>query len=195
MNFDEILKKNRSYKDDDGFMIEYKFNYWAQFRYNQIRWNSKDDFVIIEFPFVHEEKEQIIGEGVIQKYLSPNRDIVIPTSSQKEALLFFLSNEASLGQRVVNNIFDEYNRQRSIYKEPDDSSYMPKLQNGNELVTYLELTRVYVLPNSYGNTSFVGLYFGGCSWDEEHGLGVLTWKERVVKIGHIEDASDLRFSL
>lgn len=70
---------------------------------------------------------------------------------------------------------------------------MPNLQASNQLVNYLELTRVYVLPNSSDNISFLGLYFGGCSWDEEHGLGVLTWKEEVVKIGHIEDAADLHF--
>lgn len=67
MTFGEILEKNKSYLDDDGFKIEYKFDYWSRFIYNKIKWYSTTELVTIEFPYVHEEEEKVIREGVILK--------------------------------------------------------------------------------------------------------------------------------
>jgi len=67
----------------------------------------------------------------------------------------------------VDKIFQGYKRLRIEYGEPEDSSFMPRLNKSGELVKYIELTRIYILPNNKDNHSFIGFYFGGCSWDEK----------------------------
>ena len=195
MTFERLIETFKSNKTEDGFEIEYLSEYWTDFRYNKIKWGSKQNYVVIEFPFVHEEKIKINEDGTRYSYVSPNQNISIPTDTQKKALEYLLLNEKKLGDILVDKIFQGYNRLRIEYGEPEDSSFMPRLNKSGELVKYIELTRIHILPNNKDNHSFIGFYFGGCSWDEEHGLGILTWKDKVVKVGQIEDAYDLGFKM
>jgi high-affinity nickel permease len=71
---------------------------------------------------------------------------------------------------------------------------MPKLNNGNELTELIELTQIFILSNSSLDIYFIGFYFA-CGWDDDHGIGFLTHKDKVVQFGQIEEASDEYFKL
>lgn len=47
--------------------------------------------------------------------------------------------------------------------------------------------RIYILDIEKNNLSYIGFSFL-CSWDEEHGYGVMMHKNRVVKMGTEETA-------
>jgi hypothetical protein len=59
---------------------------------------------------------------------------------------------------------------------------LPEIKDGNELDDKITLMRVYVY-----DSNFIGLDFA-CSWDEEHGLGVLLQNFKVNDIGLSEVA-------
>ena len=60
---------------------------------------------------------------------------------------------------------------------------MPDICAPQEPSDLLELQNIYIL----GDTAKIGFQFS-CSWDMEHGLGVMTRKDKVVKIGEAEVA-------
>ena len=59
---------------------------------------------------------------------------------------------------------------------------MPGISTPQELSELLELQNIYILDGAK-----VGFDFS-CSWDMEHGLGVMTQSDKVVKIGSGETA-------
>ncbi len=190
ITFEEIIEKNKNYVTEDGLTIEHLFGFWSHFRYNQIKWNDKSSQIPIYISHAFEEKEQLIREGVTYKYLGINKNINIPTYEQKNALIYLFNNDVELGQTIIDFIFQEYSKLREYYNEPED---MPKISSSAELNTLIELTSIFILYNNHEEISFIGFYFGGCQWDDEHGLGVLTHKNKIVKFGQIEDATDERF--
>lgn len=193
MTFEDIVRQTTSYTSEDGITIEHEFHFWKPFRYNQIKWKAPSSPIPICISHVFEEKEQFIREGVIHKYLGANKNVAIPTAPQKNALVHLFNNEVQLGQAVVNFIFHEYNKLRDYYQEPEDSNFMPKLNSSAELSNLIELTTIFILYNHHQDISFIGFYFGGCQWDDEHGVGVLTYQNEIVKYGQIEEASDEYF--
>ena len=62
---------------------------------------------------------------------------------------------------------------------------MPNICAPHELGRLLELQNIYILLS--GKTVKIGFEFS-CSWDMEHGLGVMTQSDKVVKIGSGETA-------
>ena len=59
---------------------------------------------------------------------------------------------------------------------------MPDICTPQELSELLELQNIYIIDGAK-----IGFEFS-CSWDIEHGLGVMTRKGKVVKIGGGETA-------
>ena len=195
MTFDQIITTTKnSVTEDDRFELEKEFDFWKPFNYNKIKWKSTTTNIPILCSFVNEEKEVVVDQNIIQKFLVPNKDISVPTEEQKNAIIYLFENEFPLGQIVIDYIFNEYNTLREYYKEPDDSDFMPKFNNSNELTEQIELTQIYILSNSNAGIAFIGFYFA-CGWDDEHGIGLLTHRNKVLQFGQIEEASDEYFKI
>ena len=194
MTFDQIISTTKNRVTEDGFELEKDFDFWRPFNYNKIKWKSTTTAVPILCSFAHEEKEIVINHDTTQKVLVPNKNVPIPTEEQKSAILYLFNNEVELGKTVIDYIFNEYNKLREYYKEPDDSDFMPKLNTSNELTRLIELTQIYILSNSNSGISFIGFYLA-CGWDDEHGIGLLTHGNKVLQFGQIEEASDEYFKI
>lgn len=62
--------------------------------------------------------------------------------------------------------------------------------SGNSIHDFSKLMlpkRIYILDIEKDNLSYIGFSFS-CSWDDEHGYGVMMHKNRVVKMGGEETA-------
>jgi len=62
------------------------------------------------------------------------------------------------------------------------ASLMPALTATEELALLIDLRHVHIHPWSKDGIGYVGLQFG-CTWDQEHGLGLMMHLDRVVEIG------------
>jgi hypothetical protein len=62
---------------------------------------------------------------------------------------------------------------------------MPEIKHPNELMRLIRPGMVHVLASEIDGFVRVGFEFG-CKWDEEHGLGVLTHKGKVMEVGQAE---------
>ena len=64
---------------------------------------------------------------------------------------------------------------------------MPDIESAMELRSLIGLHTIHVHPCVDGDVPYAGLELG-CTWEAEHGLGILMHGDRVVKIGWADTA-------
>ncbi|MDM1298332.1 hypothetical protein HXZ94_07430 [Empedobacter falsenii] len=75
------------------------------------------------------------------------------------------------------------------YDEEDKPDFMPDLKSIDGFSDLLSLQQCYVMNVYKNDFPYFGFSFG-CSWDQEHDLGFVTYKDRVVEIGGADLAFD-----
>ena len=107
-----------------------------------------------------------------------------PSQAQSDALEFLKQNQEEILTGVLSEILKNYPKWQEIYDYPSEtkSNFMPDVATPQELSELLELQNIYILDSAK-----IGFQFS-CSWDMEHGLGVMTRKGKVVGIGEAEMA-------
>jgi hypothetical protein len=94
-----------------------------------------------------------------------------------------LDHAEEVRDAVLRAIFEAYPalRQRYPYGEALAAEEMPPIERPDQLRALLGLSVVHVLNAAKDGAAYVGFEFG-CTWEEEHGLGVLTHRGRPVAI-------------
>lgn len=122
------------------------------------------------------------------KKLNPEEDIELkfedevsgsstPTAAQINAVTYLISHQSHILDALCSSFLTEYDQWKEIYEE-----HLPVMNSIQDVKQHLFITSIHIdLPEKDG-ISYVG-YGGGCSWDEEHGIGFYTHKLRVLKIG------------
>jgi hypothetical protein len=111
-----------------------------------------------------------------------------PTHAQARAFQHLLDNQQALRESVLNGIFSVYDGWRKGHLADDmPPENMPELSHHRDLVRLISPSTVHVLANEKDGFTHLGFGFD-CKWDEEHALGVLTHKGRVIEIGQADTA-------
>jgi hypothetical protein len=123
-----------------------------------------------------------------------NSGQVPPTEVQIAAYKWLIAHERKVTAAVLNVVFAEYPRFRAEYIDAYDAEdaqsaaqSAPPLTHPEQLRLVMGLYAVFVLPIAKDGVGYVGFEYG-CVWEEEHGLGVMTHKARVVEIGAADTA-------
>ena len=66
---------------------------------------------------------------------------------------------------------------------------MPEIERIEQLRSLIGLSNVYVHAVSKDGMAYIGYEFG-CTWDDEHGLGVMTHRNRIVEAGYADASFD-----
>jgi internalin A len=120
-----------------------------------------------------------------------SRDGREPSVWQQRALLHFLDNRDMICNVVVQAIFDHYQgnwgRWRGIAEPGIEERYaddllVPELPSRDGLRRLIRLDALHVLDFPKNDLALMGFCFD-CSWDVEHGLGVLVRGGSFVEIG------------
>jgi hypothetical protein len=120
-----------------------------------------------------------------------------PTPEQAAAFRHLLDNEASVTAAITRALLEYYPgaRARCIDAYDGDSACIAEVEEIlPEVVTdpaglhpLVGLSGVNILPVARDGAAYVGFHLG-CEWDEEHGAGVLTHRDRVVLTGQADVA-------
>ncbi|HLI65970.1 MAG TPA: hypothetical protein VKU90_06365, partial [Caulobacteraceae bacterium] len=73
------------------------------------------------------------------------------------------------------------------YDPDEQAQYMPDLAGPDDLRRLIGLYAVDVHQVRNGAAPYLGFEFG-CTWDDEHGLGVLMHGTRIVEVGGADTA-------
>jgi uncharacterized protein DUF6985 len=111
------------------------------------------------------------------------------THSEISSIAWAIENEARLSEALISSLLKEYPALQEQYgysgKEKDE--LMPDIQSAGELRALIGLYALNVHQLQKDGVPYLGFEFG-CSWDEEHGLGVLMHDTRTVEIGGADTA-------
>jgi hypothetical protein len=109
----------------------------------------------------------------------------IPADSQREAMAFQIDQGERVFAAVLAALRPYYDEMRPRYRSflgCDLDPLMPAVTATEHLALLIDLRHVHVHPWSKEGIGYVGLQFG-CTWDQEHGVGLLMHFDRVVEIG------------
>jgi hypothetical protein len=122
----------------------------------------------------------------------------VPSPEQAAAYGYLVGHESAVHAAVLRAVLRAYPEIReSIEFWPDDEAeeeairnkLAPQVRRPAELASLIGLREVHVLPAVRSRVAYLGFEFD-CTWDGEHGLGVLTHKGRVVEVGGGDTAFD-----
>lgn len=107
----------------------------------------------------------------------------------KEAYEYILNHQSELLENIMFSLLSEYSNMQDEYRYDDDeiNKYMPSVNSIHDFSKLMLPKRIYILDIEKDNLSYIGFSFS-CSWDDEHGYGVMMHKNRVVKMGGEETA-------
>jgi len=130
------------------------------------------------------------SDGTVQIVFAPEGRGNQPlTDSEIYAVNWVIGHEALISKALISSLLQEYPslQKQYGYSGKKKTKLMPDISSADELRSLMGLSSVNVHQVQKDGIPYVGFEFG-CTWDEEHGLGVLMHGTRTVKIGGAEIA-------
>jgi hypothetical protein len=133
------------------------------------------------------------SDGVVTIVVKPEGGAETPLSQQEHAnVQWLLDHEAELASAVLEGLLAEYPRLQRLYdyEGAERETYMPNVSSAKDFRQLIGLQNVHVHSLLKEGIPYLGYEFG-CTWDGEHGLGVLMHGSRVVEVGDASTAFTL----
>jgi hypothetical protein len=130
------------------------------------------------------------SDGSVDIVFAPEGRDAHPLTDRERALIqWFIDHERIVSEAVKAAIFHEYPRlqEQYGYSPAERVQCMPDISSPEELKPLVGLHSVNVHQIEKGEAPYLGFEFG-CTWDDEHGLGVLVHGTRVVEVGGADRA-------
>ena len=105
----------------------------------------------------------------------------LPTPEQLAAFTFLLDNHRAIAVTAQRALY-RHAREKLARRRFADDDGAARLTNVAGLRKRMGLTYVHVLHNALDGVAYLGLELG-CTWDPEHGAGVLFHKKRLIDVG------------
>lgn len=111
------------------------------------------------------------------------------SKNHKAGLKYLEDNQQAVLNAILEELFLQYPRLQVEYgyEEEDKNDFMPDITKPEDFAELLSPISIHVLSVYKDKFPYIGYEFF-CSWDNEHGLGVMMYQDRVVKIGGAEDS-------
>lgn len=111
-----------------------------------------------------------------------------PTANQQALTHWLVTHQESLAIEVRRGIYDYYKSVYGEYREllpssPSARMDLPEVVNGNEIDDNMRVTAMALDSTE----SRIGIYLD-CTWEDEHGMGVLIENFRVKEVGYADVA-------
>lgn len=151
---------------------------WAGFQSRQGAYNAIDS--------------SDVSDGTIKIFVGEYvnaEELVALSAEQVNAYKFLQEHQSEIQESILNALLIAYKKLQIEYGYEEDNEDMPAITAASEFKKYIGLSTIHLFSNCKDNIAYVGYEFG-CSWDVEHGLGILTHKERVIEIGAADTAFD-----
>lgn len=158
------LDQDAEQKEDDVYH-SIELDYWQKF------FNEKD-----------EEIHFFILKNDFESYSKPGK-------KHLNGINYLKNNQVKILESILNALLEKYPSLQEIYdySEDDKNDFMPDLNNIKGFADLLSLSTFYVTSVYKDDIPYIGFLFS-CSWDSEHGLGIMTHKGRVIEIDGAETA-------
>lgn len=129
------------------------------------------------------------SDGTVDVVFAPEGRNDAPLSeSEVELVRWALQHQSEMQRSLLTTLLTEYPNMRASYSSIfADERLMPPVEDVDAFRELMGLHCLHVHQIEKGGFPYVGFEFG-CTWDGEHGLGVLMHGTRVVEIGGADTA-------
>jgi hypothetical protein len=136
------------------------------------------------------QDRDIPSDGNVRIVFAPEgRGIEPLTTSEISSVVWVIENEAPMSQALILSLLEEYPslQDQYGYSGNEKAELMPDIKSADDLRALIGLSSVNIHQVQKDGIPYVGFEFG-CTWDDEHGLGVLMHGTRTVEIGGADTA-------
>jgi hypothetical protein len=132
------------------------------------------------------------SDGTVAIRFAPEGRNESPLAPGEIALVrWLIDNEAAVHDAMLNRLFEEYPHIRSewleAYSEQERDKVLPIVKTPADLKELIGVAFVNVHPIAKDHKPFIGVELG-CTWEQEHGVGILLHGAKALKIGGAETA-------
>jgi len=102
---------------------------------------------------------------------------------------YLMEFQAMVQDRILQALLADYKGLQEMYgyDKNQAATIMPDVNDVQEFKKLIGLSAVHLLNVSKEDIGYVGYEFG-CTWDLEHGLGIMTWKDNIIELGDASTA-------
>lgn len=128
------------------------------------------------------------SDGTVDVVFAPEgRDEAPLRDSEIEFVRWAVEHESQMQRALLDALLECYPTMQGQYDEFVDPGDMPDVECPGDFRNLIGLHTINVHPIQKDGAPYVGFELG-CTWDDEHGLGVLMHGTRVVEIGGADTA-------
>lgn len=130
------------------------------------------------------------NDGILKLYiediLDDNPD---PTKPQINTINYILNNQQTIIQSILEKVNSDYSRLQNIYgyEGSEKDEFMPDLNTAIDIKRLIGFGNIHVSRFSKDGYAYYGLE-GGCTWDDEHGIGLILNRDEVIEFGSADEA-------
>ena len=130
------------------------------------------------------------SDGLVKVVFAPEGRGREPlTESELTSVRWVIDHEASISNALLSSLLKEYPSLQAQYgySGEEETRLMPDIKSVEEFRGLIGLHAVNIHQVEKDGIPYAGFEFG-CTWDEEHGLGILMHGTRPVEIGGADTA-------
>jgi|SRR6185503_4809842 hypothetical protein len=112
-----------------------------------------------------------------------------PTETEISGVSWVIEHEELISHSAIESLFNEYRSLQELYGYSGEKKMelMPDIESVDDLRSLIGLHTIHVHQPTRDGIPYAGLEFG-CSWESEHGLGILMRGSRTTEIGWADTA-------
>lgn len=136
------------------------------------------------------EDTPVLSDGTVKIVFAPEGRGNEPlTNLEISTINWVIEHEVSMSEALLLSLLKEYPLLQSQYdySGKEKAELMPDIKSDEDLRSLIGLSSVNVHQVLKDGIPYVGFEFV-CTWDEEHGLGVLMHGTRTIQIGGADTA-------
>lgn len=159
-------------EDEFGFEGKITLNTWSGFQSRNGAYGAQDS----EDPsdgtcWVRTGGDMVVDDPKIEDY-------------HEKAFNYLIENQIEIKENILNALLNEYSSLQELYGYETDEreAYMPDVSQVEDFKSLIGIANIHLLNVEKDGVGYVGFEFG-CTWDDEHGLGIMTHMNRIIKIG------------
>jgi hypothetical protein len=113
-------------------------------------------------------------------------DTTVITTEHLHAYNYLTTHSEQVCKAILARLFEDYKDLQADYRldyDNDDlKETMPDVDTIEQFKNLIGLSQIHIINVSKDGLAYVGYEFG-CTWDDGHGLGFMTHKDRIIDFG------------
>lgn len=145
---------------------------WIKFQSRQGSYGSVD---------THESPNEIFSISIGGDMVMDNPTI---TTEHVNAYNYLTTHSEQIQESILKRLFADYKNLQANYGYDDNDAkeIMPDVESVDGFKKLIGLSQIHLMNVNKDGYAYVGYEFG-CTWDDEHGLGFMTHKDRIIDFG------------